>query len=147
MREPHEGLGAAYTGVPHDPRDFDASHTFDREKHLFDLGAPQLFGRVHEQVVDAQPAALEVTLGRGPGEAYPVGLLERVPAFVSRPFWCPSQHQRVSISSPESTRSTLLARRCYASFGGTSWSCGGCDSPSPRGTPPGGSGCGGAVRP
>src|SRR5215212_7087205 len=112
MREPHKSLGATNAGVPHDPRDLDAAHTLDREKHLFDLGAPQLFGRVHQQVVDAQPSALEVTLGRGPGEAYPVGLLERVPAFVSRPFWCPPQHQRVSISSPESTRSTLLARWC-----------------------------------
>src|ERR671913_315960 len=106
MREPHKGLGAAYTGVP------------------------QLLGRVHEQVVDAQPPALEVTLGRGPGEAYPVGLLERVPAFVSRPFWCPPQHQRVSISSPEGTRTNLSAGRQRASFGGTSWSCGGCP-PSP----------------
>src|SRR5215217_4713368 len=105
MREPHEGLGAAYAGVPHDPRDFDAAHTLDREKHLLDLGAPQLFGRIHEQVIDVQPSALEVTFGRGPGEAYPVGLLKRIPAFVSRPFWCPPQHQRVSISSPEGTRS------------------------------------------
>src|SRR5215217_8086096 len=75
MREPYEGLGAAYACVPHDPRDFDAAHTLDREKHLLDLGAPQLFGRVHEQVVDVQPSTLEVTFGRGPGEAYPVGLL------------------------------------------------------------------------
>src|SRR5215204_4043745 len=134
MREPHKSLGAANAGVPHDPRDLDAAHPLDREKHLFDLGAPQLFGRVHQQVVDAQPSALEVTLGRGPGEAYPVGLLERVPAFISRPFWCPPQHQRVSISSPESTRSTLLARCCYASFGGTSWSCGGCHTPPWRTT-------------
>src|SRR5688572_18263911 len=136
MREPHKGLASAYTGVPHDPRDFDAAYAFDREKHLFDLGAPQLFGRVHEQVVDVQPSALEVTLGRGPGEAYPVGLLERVPAFVSRPFWCPPQHQRVSISSPEGTRSNLSAGRQCASFGGTSWSCGGCHTSPWRTTCP-----------
>src|SRR5215212_6959570 len=99
MREPHKSLGAANAGVPHDPRDLDAAHTPDREKHLF----------------------------------------ERVPAFVSRPFWCPPQHQRVSISSPESTRSTLLARCCYASFGGISWSCGGCHTSPWRTTCPCGS--------
>jgi hypothetical protein len=58
MREPHKSLGAAYAGVSQYPRDLDAAHTLDREKHLFDLGAPQLFGRVHEQVIDAQPSAL-----------------------------------------------------------------------------------------
>src|SRR5919112_3306486 len=103
------------------------------EGMLLDLGALELLGGVHEEIVDPQGSALEVPLGLGPREAHPVGLLERAPAFVDRPFWCPPQHQQLSISSPGDTRLiggasllNYLPRRYRASSGGTSWSCACC---------------------